>query len=153
VARLTGTSQLAELGGLYRRYPLLAALFLVPALSVAGIPPLSGFWGKLALVQAGLQSGQYLMVAASLGVSVLTLYYLCNAWIQIYWKPASDYAAKLQYLPPRRRQQLLAPTLLLALVSLVLGLLPEPLFKLCHAAATQLLNPAPYISAVLGALP
>ena len=153
VARLTGTSQLAELGGLYRRYPLLAALFLVPALSVAGIPPLSGFWGKLALVQAGLQSGQYLVVAAALGVSVLTLYYLSNAWIQIYWKPASDDAAKLQYLPPRRRQQLLAPTLLLALVSLVLGLLPEPLFKLCHVAAQQLLNPTAYISAVLGVLP
>ncbi len=153
VARLTNTSQLAELGGLYRRYPLLAALFLVPALSVAGIPPLSGFWGKLALVQAGLQTGQYLMVAAALGVSVLTLYYLTNAWIQIYWKPAPAGEGELQYLPPRRRRQLLAPTLLLALISLVLGLLPEPLFKLCHVAAQQLLNPTAYITAVLGVVP
>ena len=153
VARLTSTSQLAELGGLYRRYPLLAALFLVPALSVAGIPPLSGFWGKLALVQAGLQTGQYLMVAAALGVSVLTLYYLTNAWIQIYWKPAPAGGEELQYLPPRRRRQLLAPTLLLALISLVLGLLPEPLFRLCHVAAGQLLNPTAYITAVLGVLP
>jgi len=153
VARLTGSSSLAELGGLYRRYPLLAALFLVPALSVAGIPPLSGFWGKLALVQAGLQSGQYLMVAVALGVSVLTLYYLTNAWIHIYWKPAPEAAAKLQYLPPHRRHQLLAPTLLLALFSLVLGLLPEPLFRLCHSAAEQVLNPSSYITAVLGTLP
>jgi multicomponent Na+:H+ antiporter subunit D len=153
VARLTGTSRLAELGGLYRRYPLLSVLFLVPALSVAGIPPLSGFWGKLALVQAGLQSGQYLMVTAALGVSVLTLFYLTNAWIQIYWKPAADDGAKLQYLPPHRRHQLLAPTLLLALVSLVLGLLPEPLFRLCHAAAEQVLNPSAYITAILGVLP
>ena len=149
VARLTGTSRLAELGGLYQRHPLLAALFLIPALSIAGIPPLSGFWGKLALVQAGLQSHKYLVVAAALGVSMLTLYYLVNAWIEIFWKnqPA---AAERHYVPSLRRRQLLAPALLLALVSLVLGLLPEPLFRLCHQAAEQLLHPEPYIRAVLG---
>lgn len=150
VARTTGTSKLSDLGGLDRHHPLLAVLFLVPALSVAGIPPLSGFWGKLALVQAGLQSGQYLMVAAALGVSVLTLYYLVNAWIELFWKPRPADAAALHALTPLKRRLLLGPALVLALFSLILGFLPEPLFHLCSKAAAQLLQPQPYIEAVLG---
>lgn len=152
VARKAGTSWLPELGGLYQRFPLLAVLFLLPALSVAGIPPLSGFWGKLALVQAGLQAEQYLIVAAALGVSVLTLYYLVNAWIQLFWKPRPADAAELRSLTPQRRRQLLGPALGLTLVSVLLGLLPEPLFRLCSAAAEQLLQPQSYIEAVLGVI-
>ncbi|MDK9718336.1 MAG: Na+/H+ antiporter subunit D [Trichlorobacter sp.] len=150
VARMSGTTMLKELGGLYKRYPLLAVLFLVPALSVAGIPPLSGFWGKLALVQAGLQSEQYLLVAMALGVSVLTLYYLVTAWIALFWKNQPADAEKLHHLPAVRRGQMIVPALLLALVSLVAGLLPEPLFRLCHIASEQLLNNDAYIKAVLG---
>jgi multicomponent Na+:H+ antiporter subunit D len=152
VARMTGTTVLKELGGLYKRYPLLAVLFLVPALSVAGIPPLSGFWGKLALVQAGLQSKQYLLVAVALGVSVLTLYYLVTAWIELFWKNQPADAAELHRLVPVRRNQMLVPALLLALVSLVAGLLPEPLFKLCRTAAEQLVHNDAYIKAVLGVM-
>jgi len=149
--RLCGTSHLSGLGGLYRHHPLLAALFLLPALSVAGIPPLSGFWGKLALVQAGLQAGQYLMVAAALGVSLLTLYYLVNAWIGIFWKnPPGD---EVHYQRPLRRRQLLIPAVVLALISLVAGLLPQPLFQLCSTAAEQLLHSESYIRAVLGKTP
>lgn len=150
VARMTGTTVLKELGGLYQRYPLLAVLFLVPALSVAGIPPLSGFWGKLALVQAGLQSEQYLLVAMALAVSVLTLYYLVTAWIELFWKNQPADAEKLHHLPAMRRGQMIVPALLLALVSLVAGLLPEPLFRLCRTAAEQLLHNDAYIKAVLG---
>ncbi len=153
LARLCGTSRLPEMGGLYRHHPLPAAMFLLPALSVAGIPPLSGFWGKLALVQAGLQAGQYPVVAAALGVSVLTLYYLVNAWIQLFWKPRPADAPELRSLPPLRRRELLAPAALLVLFSLLFGLLPEPLFRLCRAAADQLLHNEPYIRAVLGVMP
>lgn len=153
IVRMTGSSRLAELGGLYRHHPLLAFLFLIPALSVAGIPPLSGFWGKLALVQAGLQAGQYLIVAAALGVSVLTLWYLVNAWIVLFWKERPDDAEELRHLQPLRRRQLFVPTLALAAVSLWLGLVPEPLFRLCNVAAGQLLSPEAYLRAVLGVIP
>ncbi|MDQ4147290.1 MAG: Na+/H+ antiporter subunit D, partial [Pseudomonadota bacterium] len=57
--RLGGTYELKKLGGLYSAYPFLALLFLVSALSLAGLPPFSGFFAKLALVQAGLQLEQY----------------------------------------------------------------------------------------------
>src|SRR5690606_18848020 len=47
LARTGGTLSLRRLGGAYRTRPLLAGLFLVPALALAGLPPLTGFWGKL----------------------------------------------------------------------------------------------------------
>ena len=55
--RISGTSELKELGGFYRESPLLSIAFLIPALSLAGIPPLSGFWAKFAVVKASLDSG------------------------------------------------------------------------------------------------
>ena len=53
--RLTGSTELKKIGGLYKSSPLLAVLFLIPALSLAGIPPLSGFWAKLVLIRASLE--------------------------------------------------------------------------------------------------
>ena len=57
VNHLRGTYQLKNLGGLYKVYPMLGLLFLIPAFSLAGIPPLSGFWAKFVLIKAGLEQG------------------------------------------------------------------------------------------------
>lgn len=154
VTRLTGTSELSRLGGLYGRAPLLAALYLLPALSVAGIPPLSGFWGKLALIQAGLGAGHYLTVSVALGVSFLTLFYLVRSWSEAFWKerPAAEEDG-CQPIPALQFRQMFAPAAVLALVSLLMGLAVEPFFRLSLAAANQLLSPAGYIAAVLGVAP
>jgi multicomponent Na+:H+ antiporter subunit D len=87
IHRLAGSYELDKLGGLYRAYPGVALLFLVPALSLAGIPPFSGFFAKLALVQAGLAVEQYAIVAVSLGVGVLTLLSMTKIWAEAFWKP------------------------------------------------------------------
>ena len=86
VRRLAGTYELKKLGGLYSLYPGLAVLFLVPALSLAGIPPLSGFFAKFSLVRAGLESEQYWIVAAALAVSLLTLFSMIKIWNEAFWK-------------------------------------------------------------------
>ncbi|MEM9488950.1 MAG: proton-conducting transporter membrane subunit, partial [Myxococcota bacterium] len=65
IERMSGTGRLDRLGGLAKRAPWLAILFLIPALSLAGIPPLSGFWAKLATFKAVLASGGYLVAAAA----------------------------------------------------------------------------------------
>src|SRR5690606_29552278 len=74
IEQRAGTGHLARLSGLVRLEPVLAVLFLLPALSLAGIPPFSGFVAKLALVQAGFDQQQYAVVAMSLAVSLLTLF-------------------------------------------------------------------------------
>jgi multicomponent Na+:H+ antiporter subunit D len=151
VERVSGTQTLQRLGGLYRARPLLAALFLVPALSLSGLPPLSGFFAKLGLVQAGLQAGQGWIVAVSLAVSLLTLYSMMQLWHEAFWKPAppSEDAPEA----PRGGESLrgwLLPAGALAAVTVVIGLGAGPIFALALRAGEQLMNPAEYIGAVLG---
>src|SRR5690606_3134838 len=89
----TGTTQLDRLGGLARATPVLAVLFFVPAMNLAGIPPFSGFLGKLALIQAGSAPGDWLAyaaVAAGLLTSLLTLYAVAKAWNRAFWQPRDE---------------------------------------------------------------
>jgi len=156
VRRMIGTTELKKLGGLYRTQPFVAALFLLPALSLAGIPPLSGFWGKLALVWAGIGSGHYIVVAVALPVSILTLFSMTKIWSEAFWKPHPAGAEKVLQaasLPPITFWLMAVPTGFLGLTTVLMGLFPEPLYALCMEAAGQLLQPTAYIYAVLGGHP
>ncbi|NJK81537.1 MAG: Na+/H+ antiporter subunit D [Chloroflexaceae bacterium] len=94
--RLAGTYDLKKLGGFYRVSPVLAVLFFIPAMSLAGIPPLSGFWAKFALIRAGLETQQYAIVAASLVVSVLTLFSMTKIWAEAFLKEKEQEDGKLK---------------------------------------------------------
>ncbi|MCS7251563.1 MAG: Na+/H+ antiporter subunit D [Anaerolineae bacterium] len=148
VFRLQGSYHLKDLGGLYRKHPGLAALFLTPALSLAGIPPLSGFWAKLILVKAGLEVQQYLIVAVSLIVSFLTLFSMLKIWNEAFWKSAPE--EHLTSLPQGNRLALLLPVLGLATITVWISLVPETLFSLSEQAAQQLVDPTEYIRRTLG---
>jgi multicomponent Na+:H+ antiporter subunit D len=155
VYHISRTYQLKELGGLYAAYPGVAALFLVPALALAGIPPLSGFWAKLSLVRAALESGQYLMVAVALAVSILTLFSMTKIWSEAYWKPASPAGEAVLVtaratIPRQTWLLLLAPAAVLGLLTVLMGLAAEPVLVFATRAAEQLIDPALYIQAVLG---
>jgi multicomponent Na+:H+ antiporter subunit D len=148
-----GTYELKKLGGLYRSSPLLSILFLIPALSLAGIPPLSGFFAKLALIKAGLELQQYLIVAVALGVSVLTLFSMIKIWTEAFWKPLPQQemvpvTSPVPTFSPRDLQ--IVPVVILVGLTLVLGLAAEPFLVLSLKAAEQLLDPSSYILAVLG---
>nr|MBA2557830.1 Na+/H+ antiporter subunit D [Chloroflexota bacterium] len=149
VQRLSGTYELSELGGLYRRAPVLAVLFLIPALSLAGFPPFSGFFAKLALVQAGLAVEQYPIVAVALGVSLLTLFSMTKIWSEAFWKPADR--APEHLLPSRAvLRSLQLPIALLVGLTVTIGVAAEPTFRLAMDASAQLMEPDGYVRAVLG---
>ena len=155
VERMYGTQELKKLGGLYTRWPALAVLFLVPALSLAGLPPLSGFFAKLSLIQAGLSNGQYGIVAVALGVSILTLYSMSKIWNEVFWKsqPSSSVfkeGERVMENQSGRMSLLVFPVAVMAVFTITIGLLAEPLFTLSLGAAEQLMNPAGYLQAVLG---
>jgi multicomponent Na+:H+ antiporter subunit D len=149
---LGGSYRLHKLSGLYRSYPGVAFLFLVPALSLAGIPPLSGFWPKLALLQAGLQQEQYAIVVAALLTSLLTLLSMTRIWSEAFWTegPAASSSAGDPVYPFNAWLLRLLPVAALAAFVVIIGLLAEPLFDLSMRAAEQLLNPAGYVETVLG---
>lgn len=155
VRRIAGHYRLKELGGIYESHPFVAALFLVPALSLSGMPPLSGFWAKLALVRAALETQHYMMVAAALVMSLMTLFYMTRIWSEAFWKerPENGFPGSFHQLSAASRAQLLAPTALLALLTVLLGIVAEPVFGLALEAGAQLMNPELYMEAVLGRPP
>lgn len=150
VYRLSGTYQLKKLGGLYQSSPGIAMLFLIPALSLAGIPPLSGFWAKFTLVRAGLELEQYVIVITALGVGLLTLFSMTKIWAEAFWKEKPAAGDDDQARTSQTGLPLLLPIFILATVTVTIGLVTEPVFRLASQAAEQLLNPAGYIQAVLG---
>lgn len=151
VHRHTGSYDLKKLGGLYDARPMLGILFLVPALSLAGIPPLAGFFGKLGLVRAGLEAGEYALVAAALVVSILTFYSMIKIWNEAFWKAPPDGASHSEEDDaPGPAALLYAPVIVLALALVVLGVAAEPAFAVAVQAAGQLLDPDAYVAAVWG---
>ncbi|MDZ7263555.1 MAG: Na+/H+ antiporter subunit D, partial [candidate division KSB1 bacterium] len=147
VDRLMGTYNLKKLGGLYQTYPLLALLFIIPAFSLAGIPPLSGFWAKFILVKAGLETGQYFIVFIALIVSILTLYSMTKIWNEAFWKKAPATPSDVAYehklnLSKLDCASLVLPIVLLALITFCIGLYPEPFIALAQRTAEQLINPS-----------
>jgi multicomponent Na+:H+ antiporter subunit D len=154
--RLSGSFDLSQSGGLYRSHPGLALLFLIAALALAGLPPLSGFVAKLSLVRAGLELGRYGIVAVALGVSLLTLFSMLKIWHEAFWKappmphptpfPAGDDGKASLTL-------WLLPIGFLAAISVGLGLAGGPVFALARRAGEELMQPAGYVQAVLGGMP
>ncbi|MFI7235714.1 Na+/H+ antiporter subunit D [Streptomyces cyaneofuscatus] len=91
IERRGGTTELTRLGGLAKAAPILALLFFVPAMNLAGIPPLSGFIGKLGLLRAGVADGSswaWILVAGSVVTSLLTLYVTAKVWNLAFWRAA-----------------------------------------------------------------
>ena len=147
--RLVGSFDLKSMGGLYRAHPWLAVLFIVPAFSLAGFPPLSGFWAKLILIKAGLDAGAYAIVAVALVVGLLTIFSMTKIWNGAFWAPLTG---GRQPAPARGGGLVLmaSPVAVLAVLTLVIGLWAEPFFAFATAAAASLLDPSGYVAAVLG---
>ena len=161
-----GTYLLKDMGGAYDRYPFIALLFAISAFSLTGVPPLSGFWGKFLLIRAGMELGEYVMVAVALVASVFTLIYITKIWIEAFWKDdprqkeqekkAEGQEGEESVLPVISQGALLSnkfllvmPVVLMTVMILVLGVYAEPILAFSMRAADQLMHPEEYIRAVL----
>jgi multicomponent Na+:H+ antiporter subunit D len=150
IHRRRATTDLKPLGGLVRCQPLLALLFTAAALSLAGLPPLSGFWAKLAAIRAAVFAEQPLVVAVMLVTGLLTLLSMLKIWNEAFWKPQPERDASKIDSPQQPRSALGMPlaTGVLILLATAIGLMPAPLLHLSQRAAEQLLTPKPYVEAV-----
>ncbi|HEY2192169.1 MAG TPA: Na+/H+ antiporter subunit D [Actinomycetospora sp.] len=93
VERVGGSTSTTRLAGLAAASPVLAVLYFLPAVNLGGIPPLSGFVGKLGLVEAGVQDGSvlaWLLVGGAVLTSLLTLYAMAKVWVLAFWRPADQ---------------------------------------------------------------
>jgi multicomponent Na+:H+ antiporter subunit D len=142
------TTDLRVLGGLYRAQPLVACLAMVPLFSLAGVPPLSGFIAKLAVIGPMLTGQQYALAATALSVSLLTLLSMARVWEQAFWKPAPETATPLHH-QPRLGAVVVAPVALLVGLTIAMSVGAGPLYSVAARAAEQLLDNEGYVRAVL----
>lgn len=163
IERRCGSGELARIGGLASASPMLTVLFMVPALSLAGIPILSGFWSKFVLVRAGLEAEAYAIVAVSLLVSVMTLFSMMKIWSGAFWKPAPEAdapaavpateLARIEAEAVGGRGWMEAGSAFLALVTVAIGLLAGPAIALAERGAAQLIDGSAYRDAALDRTP
>ncbi|MGE2832952.1 Na+/H+ antiporter subunit D [Mycobacterium sp. SMC-4] len=179
IERQAGASTLERLGGLAAASPVLAFVFVVPALNLGGIPPFSGFIGKVALLEAGAEIGSVLawvLVAGSVVTSLLTLYVVARVWTKAFWRSRKDApeghlsaaapavllddtedSMDIEYVDRddvgRMPVGMLAPTGALIVVGLMLTVFAGPIFSYSDRAADEVLNRSQYITAVLGEPP
>jgi len=131
------SEEIADLAGLNQRSPLYAAVMAVCLLSLAGIPPLVGFYAKLAVLQALVASAQGIQIGIAVFAVLMSLigafYYLRVIKVMYFDEPitASSVVAPLDVR--------VVLTINGALV-LVLGLFPGGLLALCGAAVRQMLG-------------
>lgn len=151
--RLLGTYDLKKLGGIYKSRPFLSILFLIPALSLAGIPPLSGFFAKFIIIRAGVEANAWVITGIALLVGLLTLYSMIKIWAEVFWKKLPkglDDTPLTEGKTSASTVVLYIPVVLLAVCTLVIGLNGQPIYEFAEYSAAQLLNPQGYIDAVLG---
>ncbi|WP_078428874.1 Na+/H+ antiporter subunit D [Alkalihalobacterium alkalinitrilicum] len=143
--KLTGTTNLKEMGGILKTHPLLSWLFFISAISLAGIPPLSGFFSKFALILAGFQEERYIIVTVALIVGLLTLFSMLKIFIYAFWgeQKMTEKQAK------QKVGKLLLPIVPLVILTVVLGFFAEPIFSYSLEVAEELLDPSIYINSVL----
>ncbi len=145
VEGIGGSDALFHVRGLARTHPWVAVGFFVPAMSLAGLPPLSGFWGKLLLVVAGFQAGAFVVTTVSLVVGLLTLASMLKIWSAVFWGEPTEQRS------PRAGADrgMLSATLGLGALTVILGLAAGPIFAHLERTATALLEATPYVDAVL----
>ena len=143
---ITGTGELKKMGGLLSKYPWLGWGFLAASMSLAGVPPLSGFFSKFVLLKASVEAGNYWIMAAALITGFFTLFSMVKIFFYTFWgepKPLPEKAASINY------AKLLPSCFVLVLVSVGLGVASQPVLDVVLRAANQLMNPEIYINAVM----
>lgn len=137
--RLNGTDDLKKMGGLWLAHPFVGVLFLLQALSLAGIPPLSGFWGKYMILVDGMKQGEWILVFASLAASVMTLMSMVKIWLGAFWQENTGPA-----LNTARVKSMSVVMAIFVCVSLTIGLGASSVIELSQRAAKLALNQVNY---------
>ena len=145
IIKVTGTSNLRKMGGLMKTYASLGWMYLVAVFGLVGIPPLSGFIGKLLIVQGGFESENIWTTIIILISSIIVLLSAVRIFIYAFWgEPVA-----LPTTNQRTYRKEMIPATLLVVISIAYGVGTEWLVPYMEDASNLLLNPSVYIDAVL----
>ncbi|UPZ38308.1 Na+/H+ antiporter subunit D [Sphingobacterium sp. PCS056] len=153
IRQMRGSMDMKKLGGLYAEYPKISLLMAIVLFSLAGIPPLSGFWPKIYLLQGAFENAHYFYAGALILGSFITLFVIAKFWSEVFWKKSPDpdtIEDKFKDLIGIRKIALILPICILAASSLYIGLNAEIIIQVADRISSEMLNTTPYIQAVLG---
>ncbi len=153
IRQLRGTMNMSKLGGLYAEYPKISLLIAIVLFSLAGIPPLSGFWPKIYLIEGAFSSENYFFIASLIFGSFITLYVIAKLWSEVFWKEAASDGSIVDSFKPLsslNKVALVLPIGILAATTLFIGLNAEFIIKVADRISNEMLDTTPYIKAVLG---
>lgn len=142
-----GTNKLSEMGGLMKRHPLVGWMFFIAALALVGIPPLSGFLGKVLIIRGGLSEGHYWLSGLALASSLAVLYSLIKVFMGAFWGDVPGQRDMQQ--PVRIHRTAYAAVIGLSVMVIVLGVGSEWIYSYTSQAGAVLSDPSLYINAVL----
>lgn len=142
---LTKTELYDEMSGLIRNHPFLGWMFFITVLALVGIPPLSGFIGKLFIAQSAIEAGEYFLLVVGFLSSLIVLYSLMRIFMNCFW--GETILSEEEEKPLRKI--VLFPCLALTLIVIALGVFPETIAIYVQDAAHTLANPDVYIKAIL----
>lgn len=146
IIAITGTSNLRQMGGLMTTHASLGWFYLIAAFGLAGIPPLSGFTGKLLIAKGGFEAGNNWMTIVMLASSLIVLLSVIRIFIYAFWGEPKMQPVEAK---KERTRQLMFPAVVLVLLSIAYGVGSEWLVPFMTDASDVLLNPSIYIDAVL----
>ena len=126
----------------------LSALSLVLFLSVSGMPPFSGFWPKVMVAKAAIDIGAWWLAATVLATGFLTMIAVGRVWALAYWRPSAVPAGEGALAAAGPGVAAVLPLSALALVTVLVGLFPDPLLTQIQAAAALLAEPSAYVDSV-----
>ncbi len=146
VIYVTGTTNLRKMGGLMKTYPALGWFYLIAAFGLAGVPPLSGFVGKLLIVQGGFQAGNIWTSIFILASSLVVLLSVMRIFIYAFWGEQGQVSNQVN---KKVYNRMFFPTMLLVFISILYGVGTEWLTPLMEDAAKILVDPSIYTDAVM----
>jgi multicomponent Na+:H+ antiporter subunit D len=137
LARAQGGYDLRLGTGLMHDRPLFTALVAVMALSLSGVPPLSGFWAKFLVIDAAFRADAAWLAMAALLVGFLTLYSMSTVWSDGFWGTTSRRTRVIRSIPPA----MMYAMILLGMCTIGIGLAIDVVLTFANDAASQLTRP------------
>lgn len=176
IERHAGTSSLRRLGSLMYTAPIIAVLYLIPALNLGGIPPFSGFMGKVMLFHAGAEANTWMswvLIGGAVVTSLLTLYVMVMVWSKGFLRdrkdapegnmaiarpaPLADITQEVEFSEResvgRTPFGMIAATAMLVLASSAISVVAGPIASITDRAANSTQDVNIYRTAVLGTDP